>query len=408
MENLQNKIKSGEFTAGIVGQGFVGETLAKALIENSGITVYGYDINPARVLDLIKWVENTEYCNYFPTDKPYRLAECDVILVCVPTKVDKHCYPDNKPIVQAMHDIADNMKTDVLIIIESSVEPGTTREFESQLRQLTDKRFYMGFSPERINPGDGEYNISNTTKIISSDNPDVVNIMASFYLHICNNLLRWYNTKEAELSKLIENCQRDVNIAFVNEMMKSMDEAGIDFNNVFELCRSKWNWLPFEPGLVGGDCIPNNAYYTGYYNANSILHISRVINDLIPNFIVNKIMKDIRSGSKLLVIGTGYKPGCNDEVNSTILYMLMDLRRFGVKTIVTNNISGILRQEEKFDAVLFGYGTDEWMYKTAHHKDIHKIFEADGKIKYVYDLQGVVLPHSNLRQGRTIQYWGLR
>ncbi|MDC8786677.1 nucleotide sugar dehydrogenase [Roseateles koreensis] len=284
---------------------------------------------------------------------PQCLAEADVIIVAVPTPVDEAHIPDFRPLIGASTSVGRHMKRDAIVVYESTVYPGATEEVcipvlerESGLKWKQD--FNVGYSPERINPGDKEHTLTKILKIVSGDTPATLDTVAKVYERIIvPGVHRATSIKVAEAAKVIENTQRDLNIALMNELSIIFDKIGIDTTEVLEAAGTKWNFLKFKPGLVGGHCIGVDPYYLTHkadmlgYHPQVIL-AGRRINDGMGKFIAEQTIKQMIAagcpikGARVNVLGLTFKEDCGDLRNSKVIDIINELRSYGVEVIVTD------------------------------------------------------------------------
>ena len=281
------------------------------------------------------------------------LAEADIIVVAVPTPVDNAHIPDFRPLIGASTSVGRHMKKDAIVVYESTVYPGATEdvcipvlERESGLKWKQD--FFVGYSPERINPGDKEHTLTKILKIVSGDTPGTLDKVAKLYeAIILPGVHRASSIKAAEAAKVIENTQRDLNISLMNELSIIFDKLGIDTTEVLEAAGTKWNFLKFKPGLVGGHCIGVDPYYLTHkaemlgYNPQVIL-AGRRINDGMGKFIAEQTIKHmIASGSyikgaKVNILGLTFKEDCGDLRNSKVIDIINELKSYGVDIFVSD------------------------------------------------------------------------
>ena len=334
----------------VIGLGYVGLPLAISLSKYFSVT--GFDTNPQRVLDLksgndiTKEIKNNilkkSKINYTYSEK--KLFHCNIFIVTVPTPVNSFNSPDLSNIISATKIAAKNLSNKSLIIYESTVYPGCTEEMLIPIIQKVSKKklnkdFFVGYSPERIDPGLSKYKLNNQVKIISGSNSKSLKIMRNIYSKIINKKL--YETKDiktAEAAKIIENTQRDINIAFVNELSMLFHKLNINTKEVLSAAKTKWNFLDFKPGLVGGHCIGVDPYYLKFKAIKSglkpkMISSGREINDSIPYFIFKEVTKIFKSKFKskkkinILFMGVTFKEDCNDIRNSKSLNLYKLLKR---------------------------------------------------------------------------------
>ncbi|BBY63020.1 nucleotide sugar dehydrogenase [Mycolicibacterium helvum] len=279
---------------------------------------------------------------------PAVLSEADVIIVAVPTPVDEAHRPDLGPLISASNVVGANMKTGTIVVFESTVFPGATEEvcipvLERASGMRWKQGFFVGYSPERINPGDREHMLTNVIKVVSGDTPETLEKVAALYEHIVEpGVHRCSNIKAAEACKVIENTQRDLNIALMNELAIIFDKVGIDTSEVLRAAGTKWNFLSFSPGLVGGHCIGVDPYYLthkaemlGYLP--QVIQAGRRINDGMGKYIAEQTVKNmIASGSyvkgaRAIVLGLTFKENCADLRNSKVADVINELKSYGVE-----------------------------------------------------------------------------
>ncbi len=347
----------------VVGLGYVGLPLAVELGKKR--QTIGFDISAEKVASYRNYIDPTgeldtralrsaEYLQV--TCDPVDLAEADIIIIAVPTPVDSAHNPDFGPLTAATITVGNHMRRGTTVVYESTVYPGATEEVcvplleaASGLRWRQD--FTVGFSPERINPGDKHHTLTNIIKVVSGDGPDSLERIAALYQSIvAAGVYRASSIKVAEAAKVIENTQRDLNIALMNELAIIFDKIGIDTIEVLEAAGTKWNFLPFRPGLVGGHCIGVDPYYLTHkadmigYHPQVIL-AGRRINDGMAKFVAEKTVKEMIAagfhvkGCKVNVLGLTFKEDCPDLRNSKVADMIDELRAYGVEVHVHDPIA---------------------------------------------------------------------
>ena len=344
---------SPELKIGIVGLGYVGLPLALAFAEK--YQVIGFDLNANRIKDLREGTDHTMQVNaeelsnakLILSQQASDLADCQIYIITVPTPVDEHKQPDLKPLLSASKSVGKMLQRGDIVIYESTVYPGCTEEDcvplleqESGLNYNSD--FFCGYSPERISPGDPVHTLKNIIKVTSGSTPATADLVNHLYSSIIPaGTFQASSIKVAEASKAIENAQRDVNISFVNELALIFDKMQIDTTEVLEAAATKWNFLNFKPGLVGGHCIGVDPYYLSY-KAEKLGYVPRVIlsgrevNDQMAAFIVNKclkllVQKNVQPiGAKALVMGISFKENCPDIRNSKVIDIIHELQQFGL------------------------------------------------------------------------------
>jgi UDP-N-acetyl-D-galactosamine dehydrogenase len=279
------------------------------------------------------------------------LAQADVVIVAVPTPVDNAKSPDFGPLIGASRAIGPHLKAGAIVVYESTVYPGATEEVCIPELERTSglqwkKDFFVGYSPERINPGDREHMLTNVIKVVAGDTPETLERVAALYERIVKpGVHRCSSIKAAEACKVIENTQRDLNIALMNELAIIFDKVGIDTSEVLEAAGTKWNFLKFKPGLVGGHCIGVDPYYLTYkaetlgYHPQVIL-AGRRINDGMGKFIAEQTIKQMIAagsaikGAKVTVLGLTFKEDCADLRNSKVVDIIQELETYGVEVFV--------------------------------------------------------------------------
>lgn len=342
----------------VIGLGYVGLPLAVEL--GSRYPTIGFDINRARIDELLSGKDSTleveseklsQVENLTFTDQTSSLEECNVYIVTVPTPINEHKQPDLSPIISASHTVGKVLKQEDIVIYESTVYPGATEEvcvpiLEEESGLKFNQGFYVGYSPERINPGDKEHRLPNILKVTSGSTPEIADFIDELYGTIITaGTHKASSIKVAEAAKVIENTQRDLNIALINELAIIFNRLEIDTLEVLEAAGSKWNFLPFRPGLVGGHCIGVDPYYLTH-KAKAIGHQPEVIlsgrriNDRMGRYIVSVIVKMmIQRGisvadSNILILGLTFKENCNDLRNTKVADMIAEFESYGTKVDV--------------------------------------------------------------------------
>ena len=338
----------------VVGLGYVGLPLAVEFGKKRN--TIGFDLSQAKVENYRRFVDPTGEVSsedlraastLTVTTDPGALAQADFIIVAVPTPVDSAHQPDLGPLVGASESIGRHMKRGAIVVYESTVYPGATEEacvpiLEKFSGMRWQRDFHVGYSPERINPGDKEHTLTRILKVVSGDDPETLEKVAELYQSIITaGVFRASSIRVAEAAKVIENTQRDLNIALMNELAILFDRIGIDTLEVLQAAGTKWNFLPFRPGLVGGHCIGVDPYYLTHkadmigYHPQVIL-AGRRINDGMGKFIAEQTVKHmIRNGSQVKgsrvnVLGLTFKENCPDIRNTRVIDVISELRSFGV------------------------------------------------------------------------------
>ncbi len=322
----------------VVGLGYVGLPLAKAF--SKYLKVIGFDINGRKIEKL-----NNEKGNIEFTLDPSKIRQADFILIAVPTPVTKSKEPDLSYVKSTAEVVGKNLKRNAVVVLESTVYPGVTEEIikpilEKESRLKCGKDFKIGYSPERINPGDEAHTLDKIIKVVAGVDKETTAILAKLY-GLITNVYKAKDIKTAEAAKVIENIQRDLNIALMNELAIIFNKMGLDTKPVLNAAATKWNFMTFSPGLVGGHCIPVDPYYLVYkakelgYHPQVIL-AGRAINDYMPKYIaemaikgLNKVGRVIKN-SKVLIIGLTYKENVPDTRESPVREMVKELKEFGI------------------------------------------------------------------------------
>ena len=350
----------------IIGLGYVGLPLARLFATK--YSVVGFDINENRISELIQGIDSTfeldnktlqsvlisedsEEIALFCTNQLDKIKDCNYYIITVPTPVDKNNRPILTPLIKASETVGNVLKKGDIVIYESTVYPGATeQDCIPVLEKVSDlkfnKDFYVGYSPERINPGDKEHTIEKILKVTSGSTLEIGKKVDKLYKSvIIAGTHMAPNIKVAEASKVIENSQRDINIAFVNELAKIFNLMNINTNDVLEAASTKWNFLPFKPGLVGGHCIGVDPYYLaqkaqeyGYHP--EIILAGRRLNDGMGDYVASQIVKcmikkDINvNGSNICVLGITFKENCPDVRNTKIVDLIKALKDYGANITI--------------------------------------------------------------------------
>jgi len=346
----------------VIGLGYVGLPLAHAF--SSKYKVIGFDIAQWRIDELSEGHDRTLELSddqvqeaidngMVFTNRVEDIEDCNIYIVTVPTPIDKHKKPDLTPLIKASETIGKVLKKGDIVIYESTVYPGATEEecvpvLERESGLKFNEDFYCGYSPERINPGDKEHTVTKILKVTSGSTPEIGKRVDELYASIISAGTHLAPTiKVAEAAKVIENSQRDINIAFVNELSMIFNRLGIDTNAVLEAAGTKWNFLPFKPGLVGGHCIGVDPYYLTHkaqevgYNPEIIL-AGRRLNDNMGIYVANQVIKlmikkgQTIEGAKVLVLGITFKENCPDIRNSRVIDVIRELQDFGCEVDVSD------------------------------------------------------------------------
>jgi UDP-N-acetyl-D-galactosamine dehydrogenase len=405
----------------VIGLGYVGLPLAHAFSEK--FEVVGFDISKWRIDELTAGHDRTlelsdeqvkEAINNgmkFSMDVD-DIKDCNIYIVTVPTPIDENKRPLLTPLIKASETIGKVLKKDDIVIYESTVYPGATEEECVPILEQTsglkfNEDFYCGYSPERINPGDKEHTVTKILKVTSGSTPEIGKVVDDLYASIITAGTHLAPTmKVAEAAKVIENTQRDVNIAFVNELALIFNKLGIDTNDVLEAAGTKWNFLKFKPGLVGGHCIGVDPYYLAHkaqevgYNPEIIL-AGRRLNDNMGIYVANQVIKLMIKngykvdGAKILVLGITFKENCPDIRNSRVIDIIHELEEFGCQIDVYDPWADKAEVKEEYGIELLAslehktYGTS--LVAVSHDEFINLDLNTikNGKEAIVYDLKSI-------------------
>lgn len=368
---MNSPIPFTNYKIAIIGLGYVGLPLAVAFGER--YQVVGFDIHSERIANLKNGVDTTLQCTYQEIANAHQLVfthdltqikDCTIFIITVPTPVTKDKQPDLNLLLTASKMVAGVIKKGDIIIYESTVYPGCTEEdcvpiLEAFSGLKYNQEFYCGYSPERINPGDKIHTLTKIIKVTSGSTPEVASIVDNLYASIITaGTHKASSMKVAEASKSIENAQRDINISFVNELALIFDKMDIDTNEVLAAAATKWNFLPFKPGLVGGHCIGVDPYYLAHkasslgYHPQVILS-GRHVNDQMSAFVTEKVIKLLINnnfkvqGAKVLLLGVTFKENCPDIRNSQAFEIYTALKNKGVAVFAFDPFANA---QEVFDA----------------------------------------------------------
>ncbi len=403
----------------VIGLGYVGLPLAVEF--GKKVSVIGFDINTNRIDELISGADHTlevssdelseaEYLSY--SSNIQELNDCNFFIVTVPTPIDDYKQPDLTPLIKASEAIGSILKCDDIVVYESTVYPGATEEvcipvLEANSKLVFNKDFYAGYSPERINPGDKEHRVTNILKVTAGSTPEVADFVDTVYnLIITAGTHKAPSIKVAEAAKVIENTQRDVNIALINELAVIFNKMNIDTEAVLEAAGTKWNLLPFRPGLVGGHCIGVDPYYLTHkaqaigYNPEIIL-AGRRLNDSMGKYVVTQLVKTMIKkrihveGAKVLILGLSFKENCPDVRNTKVIDIVHGLQEYNIEVDVYDPWVNNASAQREYDITPINEPTvnhyDGIILAVAHHQFIEmgiKSIRALGKDHHVlYDLK---------------------
>lgn len=413
----------------VIGLGYVGLPLAVRFAEH--FTVIGFDISERRIKELNNGIDRTGEVkkedfekingNIVFTNDEKKIKEGNVIIITVPTPTTKDKKPDLRFLENASKIVGRNLKKGAIVVYESTTYPGCTEEFCLPILEKESGmklgEFYIGYSPERINPGDLSHTIDKITKIVAGCDKETTDVLLEIYGKI-TNVYPASSIRVAESAKVIENIQRDINIALFNELAMLFDKLNIDSKEVFDAASTKWNFLRFYPGFVGGHCIPEDPYYLATKSIEAgyipeLILAGRRINENIPLFVANKVIKLLIKNNKLIkdtkicIFGGTYKENVPDLRESKVEELIDELKDFGIKNIsivepMINKdeifgIKNIKKPSEKFDVVIYAVDHNEFS-----KYDILNCLNENGiliDIKRKFDKKGV--------ESRGIIYWGL-
>ena len=412
-----------ELKIAIIGLGYVGLPLAVEFGKH--VSVVGFDIHQKRIDELKNGQDHTlevtpeelkQSIHLSYTTDLQQLSDCNFFIVTVPTPIDEYKQPDLSPLVKASESIAKVLKKDDIVVYESTVYPGATEEvcipvLEKKSGLKFNQDFYAGYSPERINPGDKLHRVTNILKITSGSTPEIAEFIDQVYnLIIEAGTHKATSIKVAEAAKVIENTQRDVNIALINELAIIFNKMGIDTEAVLQAAGTKWNFLPFRPGLVGGHCIGVDPYYLthkaqaiGYHP--EIILAGRRLNDSMGTYVVTQLVKGMIQkriqveGAKVLVLGLSFKENCPDIRNTKIIDIVTELNEYHMDVDVYDPWVDVQEAEHEYgitpvqsvnpdtyDAVILAVAHDQFKAMGADEiralgKEQHVLYD----LKYVLD-----------------------
>ena len=407
----------------VIGLGYVGLPLAVAFANK--FKVVGYDINESRVEDLKSGNDKTlevedallksVKSNISFTSSIQDTKECNIYIVTVPTPIDKANRPDLNPLIKSSIAVGSVLNIEDIVIYESTVYPGVTRqvcvpELENSSGLTFNKDFFCGYSPERINPGDKEHTVTKIPKVTSGSTPEVAEYIDHLYKEIIVAGTYLASSIEvAEASKVIENTQRDVNIALINEFALIFNKMGIDTNEVINAASTKWNFIKLRPGLVGGHCIGIDPYYLSFkaeevgYKPDLIL-AARQINSGMGKYVADNTIKEISKVGKLiknsniLILGMAFKEDCPDTRNTRVIDIIRELKDFGAnidvydpwvhskeENLTHRMITNPLKSDKKYDAIVVAVSHKEFK---AYSSDDYSKLSTETKI--IIDVKNIV------------------
>ncbi len=421
-ECLYEKIVERKEKIALVGLGYVGMPIAVAFAKK--VDVIGFDLNSKKInayrngIDPTKEVGDKEILEskvYF-TDNEKELQRAKFYIVAVPTPINQDKTPDLEPVISASKIVGRNMQPGSIVVYESTVYPGVTEDIcipilEKESGLKCGSGFKIGYSPERINPGDKVHRLNNIKKIVSGIDKEALNQIAKIYsLVIDAGVYKASSIKVAEAAKVVENSQRDINIAFMNELAMVFERMGIDTNEVIDAMNTKWNALGFRPGLVGGHCIGVDPYYFVYQAENlgyhsQIVAAGRKVNDGMGEFVANAIIKQmilagkVIKNAKVAIMGLTFKENCPDIRNTKVIDIVKKLKEYEVQTFIVDpwaDKDEVMREYglqlnemsnlNSMDAVVFTVAHNQ--FKQLSVQQIEKMCRADSKL--VFDIKGIL------------------
>lgn len=424
-------------TVAIVGLGYVGIPIAVAF--SKVVKTIGYDVNEQRIeqykqgIDPTKEVGNQEIINsiitYHTNDEC--LKEATFIIIAVPTPINQDKTPNLTPLIEATKSVAKHLQKGAIVVYESTVYPGVSEDVcIPLLEQITGmkvgKDFKVGYSPERINPGDKIHRLENIVKIVSGNDEEALEEIANIYALVCPSIHKAPSLKVAEAAKVAENAQRDINIAFMNELAIVFKKMNIDSKDVIAAMNTKWNALGFVPGLVGGHCIGIDPYYFIYQAENlgyhsKIILSGRMINDDMPHFVCQEIIKQLViakkdiSKVKIAMLGITFKENCPDTRNSKSLTIIENLKEYGMDIMVVDQVANPiqveidyqiqlakLQQIKDIDCLIIAVGHKE--YCQLPIQQIESFFNPESQ-KIIIDIKQILDKQVWIHKG--YQYWSL-
>lgn len=420
--DLLERLKNKQEKLAVIGLGYVGLPIAVAFAKT--VDVIGFDISENKINLLKSGIDPTkevgdnavsETTVAFTADER-GLREAKFHIVAVPTPVKADNTPDLNPVESACEVLGRNLAEGSIVVFESTVYPGVTEEIcvpilERQSGMKCGVGFKVGYSPERINPGDKEHRLETIVKVVSGMDGESLNIIAGVYgLVVAAGVHKAESIKVAEAAKVIENSQRDINIAFMNELSIIFNKMGIDTKSVLEAAGTKWNFLKFTPGLVGGHCIGVDPYYLTYkaeqigYHSEIILS-GRRINDNMGKFVAENIIKllikadVVIQSAKVAVLGFTFKENCPDSRNTKVIDIIKELSEYGITPLVADPIADTSEAKREYgveftplesikdmDAVVLAVAHNEFM---ANESDIRKLYRENCRKKVLIDIKGM-------------------
>lgn len=418
--SLYEEIVKGEKKISLVGLGYVGMPIAVAFSKK--VKVVGFDLNKKKIEMYKKGKDPTgevgdeeiKRCCVEFTSNPEKLREASFHIVAVPTPINEDKTPDLTPVIGASQILGKNLTKGSIVVYESTVYPGVTEEIcvpilEEESGLKCGRDFKVGYSPERINPGDKVHRLETIVKIVSGMDEETLEEVAKVYsLVALAGVYRAESIKVAEAAKVIENSQRDINIAFMNELAMIFEKMGIDTKHVIEAAGTKWNFLKFQPGLVGGHCIGVDPYYLTY-KANKLGYDSQVIlagrriNDSMGKYVAERTVKKLIAhnvnvkSAKVGILGFTFKENCPDTRNTRVIDIVRELEEYGIEPVVCDPVADTEEAKEEYgidlkkqenlknlDTLIVAVAHDE--FKKLDEKDFENLLRKNG---IVADIKGI-------------------
>lgn len=439
MKKIYDELLNHTKRLALVGLGYVGMPIAVSFARR--ISVVGFDTNVDKIAQYCSGKDPTGEMGdtviastkvEFTSDEK-KLHECAFIIVAVPTPVKPDKTPDLSPIESASHTVGRNLEKGSVVVYESTVYPGVTEEIcipilEAESGLICGKDFKVGYSPERINPGDKEHRLENIVKVVSGIDTEALEIIAQVYSIVVEaGVYKAESIKVAEAAKVIENSQRDINIAFMNELSIIFNRLGIETSAVLQAAATKWNFLNFSPGLVGGHCIGVDPYYltykaaqTGYHS--QIILAGRRINDNMGRYVVECLIKDLIQAdiniknARIAILGLTFKENCPDIRNTKVIDMLQTMEEFGMQSIVTDPVADPIEAKQAYGLNLVSLrnikNCDAVVIAVAHNcfldlgdEMLTHMYRSKTGTRVLYDLKGALDRPTFEAAG--YQYWSL-
>lgn len=438
--NFIGKLKKHQSCVAVVGLGYVGLPLAVAFAKK--VNVIGFDISENNILRLKEGIDYTnevgnialKESNILFTNDENQLKNASFIIIAVPTPIKEDFTPDLDYVISASEIVGRNLQKNTIIIYESTVYPGVTEEIclktlEKFSNLECGKDFYIGYSPERINPGDRVHTLKNITKIVSGMNEEVSDEIKQLYKLVVDNVYEAESIKIAESAKLLENTQRDINIAFMNEVAMIFSRLGISTSKVIEAMNTKWNALGFKPGLVGGHCIGIDPYYLIYkatlnHSSSEIVALARKINNNMSEFVVENIIqklikeKHAIKSDNIYILGITFKENCPDIRNSRVLDIISRLKEYEINLKIIDPYADkkLVKQKYNIDLMDLNEINDaDCLIFAVEHDRFRKIKLEDLRnfTKNAYKVnKPIIIDIKNIFNGKFLEengfaYWGL-